>query len=390
MKAVRIGSSLGACALAAAGAVLLNGPLSAAAEGSSRWYALKTGESEHLHGIFALDGCHVWAVGEETGDGKVSGQAVIRATDDGGKHWHAQSFPSDAALNATMNRVLFTSEEEGYAVGENNQPFQAQTAALTPLTPNTKPNFLRTNNGGETWVNLTSNLPLGTAFGTGNDIEGLSARGDDVWIALSMYSANDAMSKGLILHSGDRGNSWTIQLTNGPGSGGSPGFGFSSVSMASESDGWATTDDGKLYRTTDGGSTWNLSGASTKNSAEQVFAVSEDKAVIAEDGGVIEYITNGTTLHKATMPSQVGTKDLTDVAIGEDGNGYATGELNGYVLKTKDGGKTWTWQDANTKKPDHSTNFNGVTVAEDTTFAWIAGEGGHINANTPTEKACES
>jgi photosystem II stability/assembly factor-like uncharacterized protein len=263
-----------------------------------------------------------------------------------------------------MNRVVFTSQEKGYAVGENNGNAYG-----------TKPNFLRTSNGGETWVNLTSHLPAATAWGSYNDIEGLSARGDDVWIALSLYYP----AKGLLLHSDNRGMSWTIEATNSS-------TGFSSVSMADEKHGWATSDDHALWRTTNG-HTWSVVGW-TIGSPEQVFAVNKHQAVIVEDGGHIEYTTNGTTLYTATLPAQVNGNDLTDVAIGDDGKGYATGELNGYLLATKNGGRTWTWQNANTPIGGDNT-FNGVTVAKDTNFAWITGEGGAVGSNTTPGKSCD-
>ena len=57
----------------------------------------------------------------------------------------------------------------------------------------------------------------------------------------------------------------------------------------------------------------------------------------------------------------------------------------GAVLKTTDGGTTWTLQETNSP----GNNFNGVTVARDSNnAAWIVGEGGAIQTNTPVHNSC--
>jgi photosystem II stability/assembly factor-like uncharacterized protein len=361
---MRLSRPIGACAVAVGGYILVGSPMTASAVNSSPWYSQKTPVETHLHGIFAYDGCHVWAVGEET-EGTNS-QATIVATENGGKTWKTLSFPQGTAVNTTMNRVLFTSKDKGYAVGENSDNLQGA-----------KPNFLRTTNGGETWTDLSANLPAGAANGQYNDIEGLAAKGDDVWVAISMYNyASFNIASGVLLHSDNKGKTWTVAATNTTS-------GFSAVAMADERHGWATSDDRTLWRTTDG-STWSPV-ASTQYSAEQIAVVSKSKAVIVEDSGVIEYTNDGSTLYTATVPAQVNGNDFTDVAIGDDGKGYATGEFNGYLLATKNGGRTWTWQNANNVNPN---TYNGVTVAKDSNFAWVTGEGGALQANTSSNKSC--
>jgi photosystem II stability/assembly factor-like uncharacterized protein len=337
------------------------------AEAAAAWRRQTSGTEVHLHGIFAFDGCHVWAVGEETGD--QTGQSVIVATTDGGRHWASQTFPVGSAQATTMNRVLFTDALKGYAAGENNNTGSGEAG---------KPNFLRTSDGGATWVDVSANLRPKTNAGQYNDIEGLSAVGNDVWITVSS-AGNGPNATGTISHSPDRGNTWVVQRSYSNES-------FDSVSMASDGlHGWATSNDKKLWRTNDGGTHWNIVSA-TAQTAEQVYAVTAQSAVIAEDNGVIEYTTNGTSLSSATLPSQAGTKDLTDIAMGTNGRGYATGELGGSLLITNDGGVTWSAQSA--QIPDQ-VNLNGVTITRDgNNSAWVTGENGGIAINKLAASAC--
>jgi photosystem II stability/assembly factor-like uncharacterized protein len=366
--------------LVLAAALIVSAPLTASAAPSG-WRAQKSGTEEHLHGVFALDRYHAWAVGEEPREGTDSpGQSVIVATTDGGAHWVHQSFPDGTAQGTTMNRVLFTDTNHGYAVGEANSDANGVDTG--------KPNILRTSDGGKRWTSLMENLPSEGYPNGINDIEGLTARGSKVWITVASYPKDGQdgdKATGVILYSRDRGTTWTQQAFYSDSS-------FDSVSMADARNGWATTNDSYLWRTTDGGETW-VKGPRTAARPEQVQALDRSRAVIVEESGHIEYTTDGTILHTASVPAAVGKSDLTDVSIGENGVGYATGELGhleptGGVLRTTNGGRTWTLEDANipsgdtTATPDYAPGYtyNGVSVAEDGRAAFIVGEGGAIGA----------
>ena len=393
-RTIRIGL---AAPLAAAALVLAPGTMALAASPSPSasaspspspspvgpWRPQTTPVEEHLHGIFAFDGCHAWAVGEEAGDGKVAGaQSSLIATADGGKTWKNQTFPPGSALRTTMNRVFFTDVNSGYAAGEGSNRSQQQQAGSRPrfpaATPSpspspivpTGPNFIVTTNGGATWVDLSANLPAETKGTSGNqDIEGLTAIGDKVWIA------EDNNNVGIIAYSANRGATWTVQKNVADDT-------FSSISMYDANNGFATSDGRNLWRTTNGGAAWNQV-AQPAVIAEGVWATGPSSAVIVEGSGKIAYTSDGSTLFPATLPQGV-TGDILDVAFGTASDGLASGELDGSLLETSDGGKNWTLQTANAG----NNNFNGVTMAKGTTVSFVTGESGVVAGNTDPAVGC--
>ena len=374
----------------------------------STWAKQTSPTQVNLHGIFAFDSCHVWAVGEEAPESQVASsrvaasplaQAVVLTTTDGGKTWTPQSFPTTAALNTTMNRVFFTDVTHGYAAGENNDlplpspsPSASPSATQTPLVGGNRgnaalqtlgPNFLSTSDGGATWTDLSANLPAGTKTTPSSDnedaadIEGLTAVGDKVWIATSQSSG------GLIAYSPDRGVTWTIQVNSGA-------TGFASVSMFDELHGFAVDDASTIFYTSTGGIVTNHGTGwqrvqDLNSRPEGVWATSATSAVVAEEGGLIEYTTDSAaTMHSATINGGVSESDLDDVAFGSALNGVVAGELGGPVLWTTDGGLTWDKQSV----ASNTENFKGVTMARGTTVSFAAGDGGTIAGNTDPSVGC--
>lgn len=363
---------------------------------------------EHLHGIFAFDSCHAWSVGEEAGDGSdPNAQSSVIATTDGGKTWKKQTFPSGSASKTTMNRVFFTSATSGYAAGESTGAVQVQQAAAradqgskrnartknsakprpaqtSPPAAPSVPNFLTTTDGGNTWIDRSALLPTETKNPSGGnaDIEGLTALNDKVWIAAEIDISSSRSS--VIAYSANRGLTWKVQqsLTDEA---------FASVSMFDANNGFAVSDaytgdgpgTGSFWRTVNGGVLWTRV-ASTVRAPEGVWATGPNSAATVEEAGNIEYTTNGTTLFPASLPASASGNDLLDIAFGGGLNGIASGELNGKLLETADGGKNWTSQTANSG----NNNFNGVTMAQGTTVSWVTGESGVVAGNTDPSVGC--
>ncbi|MGL5985842.1 MAG: PKD domain-containing protein, partial [Burkholderiales bacterium] len=177
-------------------------------DGGSTWAPQSSGASVSLQGLTALDANTAWAVGAE---------GVIVKTTDGGATWQRQSSGVPDALTAVYaldaNRV--------WAVG----------VAGT---------FLFTNDGGANWV-----VRCTAASDIFRSVH--AADSNTVWISGASGSSGGLGS--LLLKSTDGGLSWTPQTA-------ASNEMLNRVVVADASNVWLTGADGKLYRTTDGGSNW--------------------------------------------------------------------------------------------------------------------------------------
>jgi photosystem II stability/assembly factor-like uncharacterized protein len=323
-----------------------------------------------LHGVFAIDGCHVWAVGEE-----IAGRSQIINTANGGATWNTVLPPPNSGLGTTLNRVAFADANTGYIVGENDDAGDATLPG---------PNILKTIDGGVTWTDLRPNLPANDTKQNqwwSSDFEGLAVVGNDVWVA---WTGNDGQ-KGEILHSSDGGGSWDIKL---PVSGSN--VGMAGVSFADANHGWAIRDNGQVYQTMNGGANWNPLDTSDLQSwlswneatLEQVAAIDATHVVVVADDGTAWYLDGigaNRDFDQATVPSNNGFSDVSSSA----GVVYAVGEGSPSAYKSTDGGQNFDGESLN-----NNGFANAVSIAAGTTFAWVVGETGHISANTAPATAC--
>jgi photosystem II stability/assembly factor-like uncharacterized protein len=320
--------------------------------------------SEALHGVFAIDGCHVWAVGEE-----LAGRSQIINTANGGATWNTVFPPPNSGISTTLNRVAFAGNT-GYIVGENDQG-----STTSPF-----PNILKTIDGGVTWTDLRSTLPGGLKNWSSSDFEGLAVIGNtvgaqDVWIAWSGTNSNHYTGdKGEILHSSDGGVTWDIKLTLSGSN-----TGMAGVAFADATHGWAIRDDGRIYQTITGGASWNqIDNLSFEGneSLEAVAAIDATHVVVVSDYGRAWYLnTAGTAFVQSTGTGSANA--FNDVTFNSAGLGYAVGE-QGQAYKSTNGGQSFIGESLN-----NGSNFGGVSIAAGTTFTWVVGANGHISANTP-------
>tara|TARA_A100000164_G_scaffold380013_1_gene426130 strand:+ start:3841 stop:6630 length:2790 start_codon:yes stop_codon:yes gene_type:complete len=150
----------------------------------------------------------------------------IYKTNDGGITWNRQNTANYSAPGAFANVVYFWDENIGFAQGD---PIDGEYELYTTI------------DGGENWNEVDGNNipnPLEGEYGYVRQIEVYE---DNVW-----YTTN----KGRIYHSIDKGFNWVVYNTN------VTDFAGIKVSFANENDGVYIDLSGAVYRSFNGGASW--------------------------------------------------------------------------------------------------------------------------------------
>ena len=286
-----------------------------------------------------------YVLAQETGLGSQSGTAsqtvpvAILATQNGGRTWHVawREQGPQALFNATvLMRVGFQFfGSQGYAyVGDrvltSQDGFKGWTALTLPqgFEP-VHMDFLTPRIGFVAGQTCGSSPQPGTAGGAG-----CTAR---------------------LIETTDGGQTWQTSFT-------APDQNYwnysAAVSFPSAEDGWfflkdSATWQGYLYRTTDGGKTWSLQQsqlASGRDVAGAPTFVSGNVGWLPNNAGAAPY-TEGLLITRDGGKTwrSVGTDlfwSLSGVSLVSPEVGYAVGrggsQQNGFLVKTVDGGRTWT------------------------------------------------
>ncbi len=186
----------------------------------------------------------------------------------------------------------------------------------------------------QTWQPLTSILSNGN-----------NQRFDDVfflnenvgWAANGYYSA--------VYKTIDGGVNWTLQ-TNGAMLGSA--HYFRNIEFLDENIGFLGTLNQKFYKTTDGGSTWNIVPNITPNPGDICGLDCVGTSTVYGCGAyfspafIIKSTDSGTTWQYINMSAYADA--LVEIQFITENIGYASGKnpTGGVILKTIDGGTTWT------------------------------------------------
>jgi photosystem II stability/assembly factor-like uncharacterized protein len=289
------------------------------------WIPQASATSNVLNGVFFLpDGRTGWAVGNA---------GTIRVTTDAGETWTQQV--SNTGYN--LQSVFFASLSRGWACGGNGT-------------------VLLTDDGGAHWSLVTA--PSGGQ--TLNDL--YFADADTGWAVGNV---------GVILRTRDGGATWTRLLPAVTSEN------LKSVSFSGLDDGWAVGDNGVIMGTHDGGLSWYIYQPAVTTAA--LDAVWRRSTSLAWAVGP----TAGTMLRTTAGPDSAlwQTSGLPNyrfygVCFPGDQLGYAVGYSTqagaGAVLRSDDGGQTWSTQASNTGR-----QLNDVFFV-DALHGWAVGEAGAI------------
>lgn len=290
--------------------------------------------------------------------------------------WRAQASPVDGALS----RVQFLDASVGRAVQRNRD---GRTLTL-----------LRTSDGGSTWCSQEISSSQTTDMGhflafrdaevgfTGGQActllqtrdGGASWSGGGIcaserWLLSIEIIDADRMwvggGGGLLFRSGDGGQSWNRISVDGLDG---PVFGIEFVSP--EVGILVQNVPGDIYRTVDGGETWE--GRPHEGGSLVDVAFASPTTVVAteweEEGRILRSTDAGETWEEV---ERAGVR-LGDIDFGTDGFGVALGE-QGTILVSTDAGASWVREDLD----GFSGILAGVSVL-DAEHAWVVGDAGTI------------
>jgi photosystem II stability/assembly factor-like uncharacterized protein len=177
---------------------------------------------------------------------------------------------------------------------------------------------------------------------------------------------------GCILYTGDGGKSWVRQNTG-------TDLTLSSVFFVDSKNGWAVGEEGGIIHTADGGKTWEKQKSPIPFFHMRVFFVSSVKGWIVSERTHILYTEDG----GKTWSIQFKDQDfiLKAVSFCDALNGWAVGEY-GYIYHTGNGGKSWEKQggkfEISEKTGDvEGGNFLFDVVTIDPKTAWAVGIDGY-------------
>ncbi|MFK5855932.1 MAG: YCF48-related protein [Bacteroidota bacterium] len=107
----------------------------------------------------------------------------------------------------------------------------------------------------------------------------------------------------------------------------------------SEQEGWVVGTDGLIMYTNDGCETWITQHSNPEESLWSIFFIDDNEGWVAGWSTIYHTTDKGETWEEQTHPSVMG--DLTDIYFVNHDTGWVVGTYK-IVLKTTDGGKSWT------------------------------------------------
>jgi|GEM_PF-1348284 len=344
--------------IAVAAFVILLIPVSLLAQ--SGWYKLTIPTSSDLHAVCFKD----------ANSGCVIGDNAIFKTIDGGLSWtQVQNFPFGEFDDFTFESLCYTNASTGWIAGDLyvNPPGQHHKV------------ILKTTDAGNSWrysYNALSESGLMSVCYK-NPYVGFSVGGE------------------VILRSGDLGVTWERCLYN---SSENDDFTFTSVCFINSMTGYVA---GKVYsdppgilsqvvfKTVNAGTNWTEILRSPGTGLNSINFCSSNSGWVV-GAGIIRSTTNGgiTWILNATFGGLNSIYYLENVYFPDPLNGWVSGGLtntitNEYlnlILKTSDGGQTWTQQTFSTGKSS-DYKLNSVYFINSLT-GWAVGDGGVIMKTT--------
>ena len=334
------------------------------------WKTVMEGDwSSHLYDVCFVNENLGWAVGNAVDiipglDAEENAESLIIHTDNGGQTWHRQN---SGILGKPLRKVYFRSALEGWCLGEGGVLIHTSDSGKTweSIETGTEDNLhdffiteatgwivgdwgtlLKTTDGGQTFTKVDADV-----FGE-KSLKGIFFVDENYgWIITYSTSTSrnttNGKNAGYIYRTTDGGDTWEEQFITETA--------LFNLHFIDKQTGWVVGDRRSAYATTDGGQTW-------------------------------QFITDGSNQrHKTSygQPEYLGkeplhTFTLYDIDFTDAQNGWIVGDL-GVILHTASGGKgKWKHQRGG---PRFHNSADAVLLGVDFVskqLGWVVGENGTI------------
>lgn len=266
-------------------------------DGGSTWTGIRSGLNADIIDLKAISADSI----------VFATKCALRRTDDGGTTVKRLPWgPSDTGCVSPIVSVSFPTAEIGYLLLQNGD-------------------VLTTGDGGDSWKKQTAIPDSPSRGGSQNvsDIKFVSAANGVVGVGNQIYATADS------------GVSWSLAKTVlGPG--------LVHFEFISPTEGFAFGNHSSVYKTIDGGTTWNEIASDGSTNNEDIVALSCTDATTClasiASGSKILRTSNGGTTWSAVTPS---TSAVFGVGYTSATHALAVGNA-GITVVTEDSGATWT------------------------------------------------
>jgi len=311
-------------------------------DGGNNWEYQAGGASNNLINIDAPDTLHIWAVGDW--------ERTVLHSSDGGLTWEHQMVGDGYGY---LWDVSFADSFNGATVGGFDLIYT-------------------TTDGGQNWTRR-------------------STGGDFAWWGVEWISPLKGwivdVNSGVIKYTADGGNTWTTQYS---------GIYFTDVMFLNDTLGWAcgfTFSNSKVAKTTNG-QTWTSCTLPTQRILNGIDFVSPNLGWVVGENGEIYKSTDGGITWDSLHNDTLGTADLYKVDFVDSLNGWIISGHERKIFRTRDGGNTWVTDRVLPLHAGGGSNFRGL-VALDTLHSWACMSDGiilrygtttHIKEETKVQK----
>ena len=329
------------------------------------WKTVMEGDwTSHLYDVHFVSETRGWAVGNSVDidpslDFAEEAESLVIHTDNGGQTWHRQT---SGVFGKPLRTVYFRSELEGWCLGESGVLIHTSDGGETwePIETDTENNLhdffiadatgwivgdwgtlLKSTDGGKTFTKIDE-----TVFAK-KSLKGIYFVDDDYGWMITYRNTTEGENAGYIYRTTDGGDTWEEQYATEAA--------LFNLHFIDRQTGWVVGDRRSVFATTDGGKTWQFITDGTNQRHKTSY-------------GQPEYLGNE-PLHTFT---------LYDIDFTDSQNGWIVGDL-GVILHTSSGGKgKWKHQRGG---PRFHNSADAVLLGVDFVskqLGWVVGENGTI------------